>query len=167
MLSKATATYLNMLTYRADAGVGSSWMPLGGIYWEDELPEHNQFFLRIPEGDRHDILRLFGIRVRLWSGQALGREDQQFWDTTQSLVPRWAFFKRLMVSADELHAQEELAKAAEEVFEALCADADQVEVTEKDGVQEYFVTRNLYKTSDAVQKKKSLWERLLRRLHSP
>lgn len=166
MLSEATSALLNTLTYRADARVGFSWMSLGGIVWEDELPDHNQFLLKIPDDDQRHIIRLFGIRVRLWNGQTLRNEDQQFWDATQSLVPRWAFFERLSVSADELYKQEEMAKQAEEVYEALFADADEVEITEQDGVQNFCATFDLYKNHDAVQENKSLWQRILRRVRS-
>src|ERR1700722_6508420 len=137
MLSDATSAILNTLTYRADARMGFSLMPMGGIFWEDELPNHNQFLLKIPEDDKRHIIRLFGIRVRLWNGQTLGNEDRQFWDTMQLLAPYWAFFERLSVSADELYEQEKVAKAADEVYEALFEDADKVEITEQDGLQHF------------------------------
>jgi hypothetical protein len=166
MLSEATSALLNTLTYRADARVRCSLMPLGGIFWEDELPDHNQFLSKIPDDDQRHIMRLFGIRVRLWDGQTLRHEDQQFWDAMQSLVPRWAFFERLSVSADELCRQDEIAKQAEEVYEALFAEADKVEISEQDGVKNFRVTFDLYKNHDAVPENKSLWQRILRRVRS-
>ena len=39
-----------------------SWLPLAGIYWEDEMPE--PFYLRTTcDDDRHQIYLLFGIRT--------------------------------------------------------------------------------------------------------
>jgi hypothetical protein len=166
MFSEATSALFNTLTYRADARRGVSWMPLGGIFWEDELPNHNQVLLEIPEDDRCHIIRLFGLRVLLWNGQTLRDEDQQFWDTAHSLVPRWAFFDRLSVSAEDRYEQEEMAKQVDEIYEALFADADVVEITEQDGVQNFCATFDLYKNG-AVQKKKPLWQRVLRYIRSP
>ncbi len=166
MLSEATCAVLNSLTYRADANRWISLLPLGGIFWEDELPNTNQFLLRISDDQRRDIIRLFGIRVRLWKGDVLSDEDQQFWDRAHAVAPGWALFERLSVSPDELREQEETAKQADIVFEGLIGGADKVEINEQDGVQSFSATFNLYKNHDAAQSKKSLWRRMFRRMFS-
>jgi hypothetical protein len=39
MLCETTVAHLSAFTYRADAKRRFSWLPLGGIYWEDEVPD--------------------------------------------------------------------------------------------------------------------------------
>jgi hypothetical protein len=144
MLSEITLAYLSTLTYRGDAARKVCWLPLSGIYWEDELPDIHDL-RRIPEGDRHQILRLFGIRLRIWKGQALSDESQLFWDEIHWQVPEWAFFQRLMVSAADLDSQAEAEQASTEVLEALLADADEITIRERDGVQSFSATFDLRK----------------------
>jgi len=43
MLSEITTAYLSTLTYRVDAAQKVCWLPLSGIYWEDELPRDPRF----------------------------------------------------------------------------------------------------------------------------
>jgi len=40
----------------------SACLPLGGIYWEDEMPDLRQI-MKIHEEDRNQMFRLFSIRV--------------------------------------------------------------------------------------------------------
>jgi hypothetical protein len=105
MLSETTIAYLSTLTYRADAHRQVCWLPLSGIYWEDEMPDIH-YLVKIPEDDRKLILRLFSIRVRLWKSRALNDEEKRLWDMTQSQVPSWALFHRQEISAADLKAQE-------------------------------------------------------------
>jgi hypothetical protein len=158
MLSTTTLEYLSTLTYRADAKRAVCWLPLGGIYWDDELPDIPTL-MNIPEEDRIKIFRLFGVRVRIWRGDPLPFEDQQFWDTAQSLVPGWAFFRRQRVAADDQLAQDQAEKATTEALEAWFADADHAEITEKDGIQSFSLTFDLAK----LQQMPSFWERIFRR----
>ena len=64
MISETTLAYLSTLTYQAEAKQMVSWLPLAGIYWDDEMPDLH-LMRTIPENDRHQIYRLFGIRVRI------------------------------------------------------------------------------------------------------
>jgi hypothetical protein len=79
---------------------------LGGIYWEDELPDIH-YLSKIPEDDRDQILRVFGIRILLWKDEPLAIAERQFWDAMQSQIPDWAVFHRQQISAEELHVQED------------------------------------------------------------
>jgi hypothetical protein len=162
MLSTVTLEYLSTLRYRADAKRQVCWLPLAGIYWDDELPDI-QHLMQITEDDRNKIFRLFGIRVRIWKREALSYEDQQFWDTAQSLVPDWAFFRRQRVSADDLQLQQQAEQATTEALEAWFADADHAEVTQKDGVQSFSLTFDLTRKRPAPPQKPSFWERIFRR----
>ena len=158
MLSPTTLEYLSTLTYRADAKRAVCWLPLAGIYWDDELPDIPKL-MKIPEEDRKKIFRLFGLRVEIWRGDPLSSEDQQFWDTAQSLLPGWALFRRQRVSIDDQQAQEQAEQATTQALEAWFADADHAEITEKDGIQSFFLTFDLAK----LPQKPSFWERIFRR----
>ena len=80
-MSETTLGFLSTLTYRADAKRQVCWLPLGGIYWEDEMPDIRHL-MNIPEDDRNQIFRLFAIRLRLWKGEPLPDGERRFWDAT-------------------------------------------------------------------------------------
>ena len=165
MLSETTLGFLSTLTYRADAKRQACWLPLSGIYWEDEMPEI--ILLNIPTDDLHQILRLFSIRVRLWKGVVVSDADQQFWDATYSRVPHWAFFQRKEISADDQNAQVDAEQCAADVLEALLTDANLVSISEKDGVQTFSATFDLTKRQTPPKKKQSWWNRVFRRTRVP
>jgi hypothetical protein len=162
MLSEITVAHLSTLTYRGDAATKVCWLPLSGIYWEDELPDIGDL-TKMPEEDRHQILRLFGLRLRVWRGEALSDESQLFWDEMHAQVREWAFFQRLTLSADHHRAQAEAEEASTFVLEALLADADEVTIREKDGVQSFSATFDLTKEQRAGRKARSWWQRIFRR----
>ena len=68
-------------------------------------------------------------------------------------MPGWAFFHRETVSEDDQCAQEEAERTAAELFEALIADADEVTISEEDGVQSFSATFDLTKWSPDAEKK--------------
>lgn len=165
MISETTLGFLSTLTYRADAKRQVCLLPLGGIYWEDEMPDI--LLMNIPEDDRNQILRLFGIRLRLWKGEPLLDGEQELWDMTYSQVPGWAFFQRQQISEDDQHAQEQAEQDSADALEALLADADRISIREKDGVQEFSATFDLTKRKTPTEKKHSWWERVFRRRRVP
>lgn len=162
MLTETTLRFLSTLTYRVDAKRQVCWLPLGGIYWEDEMP-HIRHLMNIPKDDRNQILRLFSIRQQIWKGEPLAEAERQVWDATYSQVPSWAFFRRQQISEDDQRAQEQAAQGATDALAALFADADQVSVHEKDGVQEFSATFDLTKKQTPTEKKPSWWQRLFTR----
>jgi hypothetical protein len=160
MLSEITLAYLSTLTYRHDAARKACWLPLSGIYWEDELPEIHDL-TRMPKGDRNQVLRLFGIRSCIWRGMALSDESQVLWDEVNSQVAEWAFFQHIVASADDLRAQAEAEQASTDAVEALLADADEVTISERDGVQSFSATFDLTKERSPAQKTRPWWRRIL------
>lgn len=162
MLTETTLGVLSTFNYRADAKRQVSWLPLSGIYWEDELPDL-RYLNKIPENDRNQILRLFASRVRLWKGEVLSDTQQQLWDTTYSQIPQWAFFQRNHISSDDQHAQEDGEEGGTDVLEALLSDADEVTVSENDGVQNISATFDLMKGQIPPPKKQAWWERVFHR----
>ncbi len=161
MLSEPTIAQLSALTYQAEAKRGICWLPLGGIYWADELPS-GRLFSDIAEGDRKHVLRMFALRARIWRGQDLSERDRKFWTTLRSDVPSWAFFQRLKLSPDDQRAQDEAEHSSAEAFEALLADADEVNITEEDGVQSFSASFDLTK-QPLSERKEPWWVRIARR----
>jgi hypothetical protein len=162
MLTEITFGFLSALTYRADAKRQVCWVPLSGIYWEDEMPDIH-YLAKILDNDRTQIFRLFTIRVRLWKGEVLSDAEQQFWNATYSEVPEWAFFQRKHISTDDQHAQEDDEHGGADTVEASLADADDVTINEDDGVQNISAPFDLTKGQFTPQKKQAWWERLFRR----
>ena len=159
MLSDAAIAYLSPLKYRVNAERRSCLLPLDGIYWADEIPDFNAL-LKIPEHDRTLIYRLFSIRFRIWDCETLSAADQQFWDTVRSKVPDYPLFQRLRLTADDRRAQDGVERNAINCFEALCVDADEVEVTENShGMKSFSITFDLTKGETSVQGKRPWWKR--------
>jgi hypothetical protein len=88
--------------------------------------------------------------------------DSQFWDTTYSQVPSWAFFHRQQISADDMHAQEDAEQSSTDVFEALIADADEGSIIEKEGVQSLSATFRVTK-QETEEEKRPWWVRVARK----
>jgi len=71
-LSTATAQMLAALSFRSDAKRSVCILPLGSIYWDDEIPDLAQL-MTLPEGDRNTVLHLFSIRFKIWDPRAAVR----------------------------------------------------------------------------------------------
>jgi len=167
MLSENTIAMLSTLTYRADAKRQVCVLPLAGIYWDDELPELREL-TEIPQADHDNIFRLLGLRSRLWTGEILSDNDQEFWDGMQSLVPSWAAFRRIRVSRDDLQADEDAQRETMEGLKGWFADADKVNLSEKDGLQRFSLTFNLTKGRTGPPKHEPWWKRIFRAVsHNP
>jgi hypothetical protein len=162
VLAKTTITMLSALTYRVDAKRQVCLLPLAGIYWDDELPDLRELF-KISEDDREQIFRLLGLRYQIWKGEVLTDEERQFWQNMQSLIPTWAFFERQEVTPEDLQAQDDASRSTTEVLQAWFADADEVSVTEKMGVQRFSLKFDLTKGDGPVSKRRSWWGRVFRR----
>jgi hypothetical protein len=159
MLSEETSAALSTLTYRPDAKRQVCILPLGSIYWEDELPQV-QKFAAFPEPDRNAVLRAFTIRMRLWDCQSLSDDDRQFWDSVRSAVPNWAIFHRLDLSDDDRREREETELVCAKEFEEFIAGADEVTVgEERHGMQSFSATFRLDKDQSAKLNEPSWWGR--------
>ena len=131
MLSEAAVAFLSPLTFRANAKRETCLIPLGGIYWDDEIPDFG-LLLELPERNRKLIFRLFSIRFTLWAGNALSESAQAFLNEARSQVPAYPLFRRLNLSPDDRNAQEELERSALESLDAVFDGADKIQVS-KDG----------------------------------
>ncbi len=133
MFTEHATEYLEKLTYNASAERDTSIVPLGGIYWKDEIPDWDAFH-ELPEEDKNNILSLFSIRFEIWDGTVLSAESAAYWAEARSLFPRCPIFQRLMLSADDKQAQEAVVKEAESFLDALFSGATDVTVADGNGI---------------------------------
>ena len=164
MLSEETLSQLSTLTYHADAKRQVCILPLGSIYWDDELPQARKF-AAFPEPDRNEILRVFAIRLRVWDHQVLSDEDRQFWVSVRSAAPNWAIFRRLDLSDADRREREEIERACAKEFEEFLVSADEVSVKEeKHGMQSFSATFRLNKDEAGESENESWWKRVSAKL---
>jgi len=144
VLSDATVAILNTMRFRPEAKRTVSWLPLGSIYWEDEMPDwHN---LALSKDERYTVIRLFAIRFKVWDNQQLSASDSVFWEAARAEAKNWALFQRLVLSEEDRAARKQAEKDAEEGFEAFFGDADQIELKkDENGLQEFSATFDLTK----------------------
>jgi len=139
MFSDDAARKIRSLTFDPQAEWLVSFLPLGSIFWRDELPKLQ--FLAFAEGaDRDLMLRLFSIRIQYWNTNTMTADDQLIWREAQQQFPNWAFFRRLNLTAEERQAHEEAQRSSEEMWIELLSAADEGTVIEKDGLASYSLT---------------------------
>lgn len=133
---------------------------MGGIYWADEIPDVD-VLIKLPEHDRSLVYRLFGIRFKIWRGEALSEADQHFWEAARSRVPDFPLFQRLRLSADDQRAQDEVERHAMESFKALLTEADEVNVTKDEhGLTSFSITMDLTEDRPPTAGKRPWWKRI-------
>ena len=120
MLTDRTVAVLAKLAYQPDAEWEVNILPFGSIFWKDEMPAIVDIFDR-PE-DISIIHAMFGVRLKIWDGEALNAQDKKLWDTVQRQVPNWALFRRLTLSAEQEQAREQAERQVEREFESLGND---------------------------------------------
>jgi hypothetical protein len=126
------------LPFRADAERSVCILPLGSIYWEDEMPDLAQL-MKLPENDRNAVWRLFSLRFKIWDRERLCDDEQRFWDEVQKQAPGWAILPQ--PSAEDQRVREETEAGVQRELEAFFGDADQVTISEQDGVQSFSATQ--------------------------
>jgi hypothetical protein len=116
MLSEKSVAMLAARTYQSDSDWGINILPLGSIYWHDELPDTLDLFKR-PE-DMSFIYEMFAIRFKLWDGEALCAQDRDMWNAVQQQVPNWALFNWLSLSDEQKLARENAEQQVEKEIES-------------------------------------------------
>jgi len=166
MLTKETLSQLSTCVYRADAKRVISLMPLGSIYWDDEMPDW-ETLATIPEADRKQIDRCFAIRMRLWNHESLLEDQSEFWESARSALPAWAIFRRLELSDDEQRERKEIERDCAQAFEEFLADADILtSFQDSNGFERVSATFRLNKSKPAhaeVSSRGRQWLRSLKR----
>ena len=128
MFSEKTNEILRSLRFDRDAETISCLLPLGSIFWSDELPQWK--FLAFPEGaDRNAIMRLFAIRTNYWNTGQIADDDRSVWDDAKAQFPDWPFFRRLQLTATQRDEHEATQLQLENLFEELSIDADEFVVS--------------------------------------
>jgi hypothetical protein len=92
VLTDTVIATLNGLPMCSEARREVCLIPLGSIYWEDEIPDL-AVLARLSEIDM--IWRMFCIRFKIWDGEERPAEDAAFWEAARAEVPKWALFARL------------------------------------------------------------------------
>jgi hypothetical protein len=121
MLSEQAVALLERLPYRHDAEWQVNILPFGSIYWTDEMPSLHDLVDKL--GDMLIIHAMFGIRLKLWDGEALDAQDQRLWDGVKGQVPNWALFHRLNLNDEQKQARKKAERQVEEEFESLSDDS--------------------------------------------
>ena len=102
-VTSETARAIENLVVNPSASIVYCELPLGSIYFSDELPE-NLLPGRI--ADYLQVMRILGIRVNLWNGLALSDDDQAFWQDAQQQFPNWPVFQRIALTPEQRRAHE-------------------------------------------------------------
>jgi hypothetical protein len=129
-LSPALVEYLSAMSYRPDAERLESILPLGGIYWADELDFES--LKALPDADREALFHVVALRMKIWDGETLDEDDQRFWDAAQEAAPGWALFRRLTLSDDDRRAHQHAFSQVVEFFEAMKSEGYEVDLTSQD-----------------------------------
>ncbi|UCH21782.1 MAG: hypothetical protein JSU83_00490 [Deltaproteobacteria bacterium] len=161
MLTDRAVSYLKPLIYNESAERRASLIPFGGIYWEDEIPDFHAF-MEIPEYDRAGIIKLFYIRFKIWNEEELSNDEQKFWEDAKKRVSEYALFQRLELTKEDRQIQEETERGAEELFNAFTDGAEDVKISEKDGVVSFSITHDLTKEDHAGITRRPWWKRVFR-----
>jgi hypothetical protein len=131
MLSEKAVALLAVLPYRPDAKWAVNILPFGSIYWEDEMPLLADLLDK--QQDMSIIHGMFGVRLKLWDGQALDTQDQQLWDAVKRQVPQWALFHRLNLNDEQKHARQEAEEQVAREFDSWSDDPDSISGQSRSG----------------------------------
>jgi hypothetical protein len=131
MFSENTAEIVKVLKYNSEAEIVSCLLPLGSIFWSDELPPLR--FLAFTDAiDRDAVMRLFAMRINYWNTGKMGTEDRSLWDAAQSQFPEWPLFRRLKLTPAQRIAHEEAQKELESFFDEMGTLGDEVTLSENE-----------------------------------
>jgi hypothetical protein len=162
MFAESTVERLSACTYRDDAKRVINYIPFSGIHWDDEMPR-SESWSKFAGDDYRRIVHLFALRSRMWRGEALSEDDQQFWDVARSVVPGWALFRRTTVSQADRETDDEVYTYVTKMMDEFLAEEENVSVTETEGVQRYSVIwdvpKKAAKEAPSLASGKPWWKR--------
>jgi len=159
MLSESTVALLAGFTYRTDAKRGINYLPLSGIYWNDELP-NSHLWRELPKDDYRELIRLFALRRKICRSQSLSDAEKQFWDIARSTVPDWALFSRTTFSEADRKVDAMVYRCVTDAMDEFLAGQEKVSIREKDGVQTHSVSWKVSAMQPDTETRKSWWKRL-------
>lgn len=158
MLPREAQNYLRSLRMDPNAQIWTSYIPLGGIFWSDEMPDSKEFG-QLPEADQYAIYRLFSIRFSLWHQRPLNSDDENYWRCCCEAFPDCPIMKRTALSPELYEAQTRVEAEIAEEMGWLFGGGDNVKIeSPAPGVQTYSLTIDLTKDKAPPP---SIWKRLL------
>ena len=141
MFSENTNQIISSLRFDPNAETIYSLLPLGSIFWADELPPLK--FLAFGE-DGSKIMRLFAIRIAYWETHQIPESDLSFWEQAQQQFPEWPFFSRLELTSAQHQQHKDAQREMENFFEEFSTLGDDIVVSEgADGFNSFSATFNL------------------------
>lgn len=117
MFSDSSIKIIRRLCFDSSAGLHHCMIPLGSIYWDDELPEER--FSAFSHPDRDLVLRVFSIRISLWNKEKIGESDLLFFEKVRMMFPHWPLFQRLQLNRESQIAHEKVQQSAFELLSEL------------------------------------------------
>ena len=115
-VTNETASKIQNLRYDPKAEIIYCPLPLGSIYFSDEVPED---LLPGSIKDYIGVMRILAVRVNIWDETASPAEEQALFETAREQFPLWPIFMRLQLSPEQRLAHE---SALEDVVEGLSLD---------------------------------------------
>lgn len=115
-LTEDTARKINALRYDQKAEIIYCPLPLGSIYFSDEVPDG-----LLPErvADFIQVMQVLGIRANFWNGLALSEEDQAIWEEANQRFSDWPIFNRLELTSEQRRAHAGVLEDVEAAFASL------------------------------------------------
>ena len=68
------------------------------------------------------IHAMFGMRLKIWDGDALNHQEQDLWKAVKHQVPQWALFRRLSLTDGQRLARAKAERQVEQAFEDIGPD---------------------------------------------
>jgi hypothetical protein len=133
-LSNEGAAIIETLRFDPQAQMGWSILPLGSVYWTDELPPLKFLAFKRNE-DQRFVMQLFAIRINFWTNGEMNDEEVTYWNEAKTRFPNWPIFQRLNATDEIKREHEQCQKQMEEFFTTIADEADEFE-RRKDG--DYF-----------------------------
>jgi hypothetical protein len=115
-ITEETAILISSLRHDPRAKIIYCPLPLGSIYFSDEMPSG---LSPGRPGDFLQVIRVFGIRVKIWTGVQLSNEDLATWEDAHKRFPHWPVFARLELTPEQREAHESATRDFEGAFEFL------------------------------------------------
>jgi hypothetical protein len=144
MFSESAAKIINVLKFNPEAEIVSCLLPLGSIFWSDELPPFR--FLAFTEAvDRDAVMKLFAVRINYWNTGEMGLEDRSVWGRAQREFPEWPLFRRLELTTAQRIVHEAVQKELENFFDEMSTLGDEVTLSENEnGFTSFSATINVW-----------------------
>jgi hypothetical protein len=114
-LNASTRRFLKALKHDPSSRGSFMYIPFSGPYWEDEGAKDLHQLTRVA---KHEVIALFGSRIKKWSGQALSKEEQDLWDQCLAEFPECPIFKRMEATLEIMNDLKECAEGTMEFFES-------------------------------------------------